>query len=225
MNPTWPLALRRQVQVLLDQFLAGGGNAWIGVAGIERFGLGQRFPSTLRAGGRLEALGDRPLARAFVWIQGTDAELWVDPADAGYRDLYDAFARAHLGLPGRPAGAGFNIDHVFPKAAGVLDGLSHVRVLAIGESGNQAAGRTVEKVMKRRAEGAPSGKVVRHATWMTIGKAAGFDGWEALPDDTSPAANVAAVRRLFGHLAAMGITAPLGVLEQRLTAHSLTRIH
>ena len=155
-------------------------------------------------------------------MQGTEPELWLDPRDKSYRDLFDAFARARLGIP-RPTGADWNVDHVFPKAAGALDGLSHVRAMAIGAAGNQALGRTMEKVMKQRADAAPGTKLIRHATWMTIGKAAGYAGWDSLPDDTQRG-NRPAVNALFGWLAGQGIMPPAGALEHGLTAHTMGRI-
>lgn len=218
----WPPALVRQVRTLVRQFLAGG-EAWIGVGGIEHFGTSPVRPGTMRLGGRIETLGSRLLARAFVWMQGAEPELWVDPAASGYRDLYDEFARTRLGLAGRPT-TGFNIDHVFPKTTGALDGMSHVRMLVIAAPSNQAAGPTLEKAMAQRARVAAGRKRVRHATWMTIGKAAGFIGREALPDSADAEANMPLVRALFAHLAARGIAADFPDIEQRLTAHTLTRI-
>lgn len=220
----WPAVLQRQVQVLVDQFLTGTGAAWIGIAGIERLGASGRVSGTMRIGGRIEALGAHALTEAFVWVQGAEPELWLDPRSTKYRDLFDEFARTRLSLAGRPRGDAWNIDHVFPKAAGALDGMTHVRALAIASGGNQALGRTVEKAMKGRADDVPGRKRIRHATWMTIGKAAGYEGWESLPDSASAAGNAAAVRSLFAYLAAQGITAPAGALEEGLTAHTLTRI-
>lgn len=222
MTASWPEPLQRQVKTLLGQFLRGDGSAWIGIASIGHLsvtgGLG-----TARLGGRLETLGSQPVTRAFVWVQDAEPELWVDPRDAGYRDLYEQFARQHLGLPGRPDGASFNIDHVFPKAAAGLDGMSHVRVLAIEAAGNQSAGRTLEKAMKQRGDSKPGRKIIRQATWMTLGKACGFVGWELLPD-SEEAGNADVVARLFSHLAARGIYPPAGAVEAKLTAHSLGQI-
>ena len=220
MQAAWPEALRHQVQVLVDQFL--GNAAWIGIDGIATLGVHGGF-GTMRLGGRLEALGSQPLARAFVWVQGTEPKLRVSPTDPGYRALFDEFAKARLSLPGRPMGSGWNIDHAFPKAVAAADGLSHVRLLAIAAGGNQAAGRTLEKAMAGRAATARGRKRIRQATWMTIGKAAGFEGWTELPDEAA-AGNAAVVRRLFDHLAAHGITAPAGALEEQLTAATLGRI-
>ncbi len=216
---TWPEPLRRQFQTLLAQFLAGEGTAWVGIASIEAMVGGA---GTMRRGGRVETLASHPVSRAFVWVQGTEPELWLDPRDTSYRDLFHAFAQARLGIP-RPTGTDWNIDHVFPKAAGKLDGLSHVRALAIGAAGNQALGRTLEKSMKQRADESPGRKRVRHATWMTIGKAAGYAGWDSLPDDAA-VGNSAAVAGLFAYLASIGITPPAGAMEQGLTAHTLGRI-
>ena len=58
---------------------------------------------------------------------------------------------------------------------------------------------------------------------MTIGKAAGFEGWTELPDEAA-AGDPAVVRRLFDHLAAHRVTAPAGALEERLTAATLGQI-
>jgi len=218
----WPAALRRQFEVLLAQFMTGTGTAWIGIAALECLGSAA-MGGTRRLGGRLETLAGQPVSRAFVWVQGSDPELWLDPRDKSYRDLFDLFARTRLGLPGRPTGTDWNVDHVFPKAAGGLDGLSHVRAMAIGAPGNQALGRTMEKVMKQRADAAPGRKRIRHATWMTIGKAAGYDGWDSLPEVDAPA-NAPAVAGLFAYLARMGIHPPAGALEQGLTAHTMGRI-
>ncbi|WP_337875718.1 hypothetical protein [Elioraea sp.] len=219
----WPPALQQQVRTLVRQFLAGG-EAWIGIAGIEFLGVGgPQRTGTMRAGGRLEPLGNRPLDRAFVWVQGAEPELWADPRASSYRDLFDEFARTRLGLAGRPT-TGFNIDHVFPKSAAAVDDMSHVRMLAIAAASNQAAGRTLEKAMKQRAVKAAGRKRIRHATWMTIGKATGFIGWESLPDSADANANMPLVHALFAHLAARGIPADFPDLEQRLTAHTLTRI-
>ena len=215
----WPEPLRRQFRTLLEQFLLGEGAAWIGIASIEAMVGGA---GSIRLGGRLETLGSQPVTRAFVWMQGTEPELWLDPRDTGYRDLFDAFAQARLGIP-RPTGADWNVDHVFPKAAGRLDGMSHVRAMAIGAAGNQALGRTLEKAMKQRADLIAGRKRIRHATWMTIGKAAGYTGWDSLPDDAA-AGNGAAVAGLFAWLAANGILPPAGAMEHGLTAHTLGRI-
>jgi hypothetical protein len=215
-------ALQRQVAVLLAQFMRGTGEAWIGIAGIERLGIGQRFPPTMRLGGRLEPIAGVPPSRGFVWVQGTEPELWLDP-DVDHRALYARFAEERLGVTNLPSSTVLNIDHVFPRTAGAKDGLSHVRMLAVPSASNQAAGRTVEKRMSQRAGVAPSRKQVRHATWVSIGKAVGFTGWEHLPDSTDPAANDAQVNALFDHLAAQGILPPAGALERKLTSATLTR--
>jgi hypothetical protein len=222
MTIAWPEPLRRQVQGLVDQFLGQDTGAWIGIGGIEAL---TRAALTLPRGmsGRVETLGGRPLTQALVWMHGTEPQLWVDPAYGGYREAYADFAVERLGLAGRPDGGSFNIDHVFPKAAAALDGLSHVRMLAIEAPGNQSAGRTLEKAMKQRADAAPNARGMRKATWMSIGKASNFTGWEALPEVLA-AGNQALVARLFAHLAARGIVPPAGAVEQRMTAHTLGRI-
>src|SRR5688572_26761663 len=120
MIPGWPPALHRQLQGVVTQFLVGSGAAWIGIGGVQRLGTGGGFPSTMRLGGRLETLGSRAVSQAFVWVQGSDPELWVDPRAKNYRDLFDEFARLRLGMGGRPTGSDWNVDHVFPKAAGAL---------------------------------------------------------------------------------------------------------
>jgi hypothetical protein len=220
MQANWPEPLRRQVQNLVDQWLLNP-PAWIGIAAIETLGTTGRFAGTLRRGGRIEPLGGRLPSRAFVWMQGSEPELWVDPRDTGYRDLYAEFAATRLNLPGRLSGADFNIDHTFPKAAGALDGLSHVRLLAIAPASNQSAGRTLEKVMKQRADAAPGGKAVRSATPMTIGKATGFAGWRELPGERGSPGNAAVAAALYAHLQAIGIHVAFPLLEQELAAFML----
>jgi hypothetical protein len=239
-----PEPLRQQVRALVRQMGLDRqcprtpGEAWIGVTSIDPFRRTRTHPAMPRSNGRLETLGSEPVARAFVWVDGSEPELWVDPQASGYRDLFDVFARTRLGLAGRPA-SGFNIDHVFPKTAGALDGLTHVRLMAIGAVSNQSAGRTLERAMAGRARAAQERreairqqgdtprepKPIRHATFMTLGKATGFAGWEHLPDSSDPKANRALVQALFAHLAACGIHADFPAIEQDLTAHTLTRIH
>lgn len=97
------------------------------------------------------------------------------------------------------------IDHVFPKKAGALSGVAYVRMLAIAPGGNMDAGRTVERAMAERAGAVANPKLVRHATYVSIGKATGFVGWEHLPDSADAAANMAAVTALFAHLGAFGV--------------------
>lgn len=219
MVESWPPPLRQQVQALLNQFLQSP-PALIGTKSIPDL---ER--TKLIRDGRVETLGSQPLTRAFVWFEGAEPQLWVDPANSGYRDLYDQFARAHLGLPGRPSGTAFNVDHVFPRRAGALNGLSHVRILAIGADANQSTGRTVEKAMAGRARKAPSGKVLHSATWMSIGKAAGFASWTRLPDGPDATGDSEElVEDLFRYLKNLGIAPPLGVLEHKLTAYTLGRI-
>jgi hypothetical protein len=238
----WPESLRQQVRALVRQMGLDRhcprmpGEAWIGVTSIEPFRRAKEHPLMPRSSGRLETLGAQPIARTFVWVDRAGPELWVDPRVSGYRDLFDAFARGWLGLTGRPT-AGFNIDHVFPKTAGALDGLTHLRLMAIGAAANQAAGRTLERAMADRARAVlgrretirkqgdtpREPKPIRHATYMTLGKATGFVGWEEMPDSTDAKANRPLVRALFAHLAACGIHADFPAVEQHLTAHTLTR--
>jgi hypothetical protein len=210
----WPAALRQQANALLSQFL-NAPPALIGIAGLEHLSNLNRL-----YGGRVEVLGSEPMDRAFVWMHGAEPQLWVNPASNAYRDLYDQFARERLNLPGRPSGTDFNIDHLFPRTAGELDGLSHVRMMAIGARSNQSAGRTLEKAMAGRAREAAGGKVIRSATWQTIGKVAGFAGWESLPanrGEGNPAVNRRLVQALFDHLQGLGITPPAGGVELVMT--------
>ncbi len=214
----WPTALQRQFLTLLHQLEEG--HAYIGVSSIKYL-VGERY-GPRRLGGRIEVLASQPFSRAFVWMQGAEPELWVDPRDPGYRDLFHTFAKERLGID-RPTGTEWNIDHLFPKAAGALDGMSHVRAMAIRAHGNQSLGRTVEKAMKHRAAEVPSKKNIRSATWMTIGKVAGYAGWHNLPDSEA-AGNTEAVADLFAYLETLGIKPPAGALELELTAHTLSRI-
>ncbi len=218
MVPDWPAGLRRQLQALLDTFL-NDPPALIGTSSIALLA----GASSIRGGVRVQTLGDYPLARAFVLVRGAEPELWVDPDDNSYRDIYRRFARERLGVTEALEGDRFNFDHMFPRTAGALDGLSHVRMIAIAPRPNQAAGRTVEKRMAQRARAQPGRKILRSATWMTIGKAAGYEHWESLPAD-SQGGNAAAVAALFAHLASIGIQPPAGEIEIAATAHTLGRI-
>lgn len=217
MVPGWPAPLQRQVQVLLDNFLKDP-PALIGTASIPDL---QR--AHLMRPARFEALSGYPMDRAFVVLRDNDPQLWVDPDDNSYRDIYRNFAVTRLQVTTPLTGDNFNFDHMFPRTAGALDGLSHVRMIAILPGPNQSAGRTLEKRMAQRARDVAGGKVLRSATWMTIGKAAGFEGWESLPDNAT-GGNSAVVARLFAHLATMGITPPAGGVEHGMTSYTLGRI-
>lgn len=216
----WPAPLVAQVKALLRQFLAGNASAWIAIDSLDRLEALSRTPGGARFAGRMEVLSSRiPPTRAFVRVQENDPELWIDPEldRATCRRYFDTFAQRWLAMPGRPSGDIFNIDHLFPQAPALADGLSHVRLMAVEAEANQIAGATLEQAMTRRAKNVANGKVIRHATWMTIGKAAGFTGWEELPDDGA-GANQAVVARLFAHLAARGIHPPAGGIEAGMTA-------
>jgi hypothetical protein len=222
----WSAPLLAQYSALLRQFLAGEASAWIAIDSLDRMTALSRTPGMAEIAGRLEVLSSRiPPTRAFVRVQQNEPELWIDPEldRKTCRSYYAAFAKAWLDLPGRPSGEDFNIDHLFPQAPALKDGMAYVRLMAVEAEPNQIAGATLEQEMTNRAERVASGKVIRHATWMTLGKAAGFVGWEALPE-SDPAANDTVVTRLFAHLAARGINPPAGGIEQRLTAYTLSRI-
>jgi len=217
MSPAWPYALQHQVQVLLNTFL-GDPPALIGTASIDDLRRAHLMrPATI------ETLGSLTMTRGFVLVVRNEPQLWVDPCDNSYRDIYRRFASERLGVTVPLDGSMFNFDHMFPRTAGALDGLSHVRMIAISPRPNQSAGRTLEKRMAQRARGKAKGKIVRSATWMTIGKAAGFEAWEQLPD-TSASGNLPVVAALFAHLASIGITPPAGGVEHGLTADTLGRI-
>ncbi|MDB5381195.1 MAG: hypothetical protein JWO26_827 [Rhodospirillales bacterium] len=219
MATTWPAPLQHQVQVLLDNFLTDP-PALIGTASIEDL----RRASLMRTA-RIEPLSGYTESRAFVLVTvaTNEQQLWVDPDDNSYRDMYRLFARTRLNVTAALDGDTYNFDHMFPRTAGALDGLSHVRMIAIAPRPNQSAGRTLEKRMAQRARNVAGGKVLRSATWMTIGKAAGFEGWESLPGENATA-NQAMVTALFAHLASIGITPPAGALEHGMTAGTLGKI-
>lgn len=213
----WPHALQHQVQVLLDTFLTDP-PALIGTASIDDLRRAHLMRPAM-----IETLGALAMPRALVLVVGNEPQLWVDPCDNTYRDIYRRFAVERLGVTEALDGDSFNFDHMFPRTAGALDGLSHVRMIAIAPRPNQSAGRTLEKRMAQRARGKAGGKVLRSATWMTIGKAAGFEGWEHLPE-ASTSGNRPVVAALFAHLASIGITPPAGAIEHGATAHTLGRI-
>lgn len=222
----WPAPLVAQFSALLRQFLAGEASAWIGIDSLDRMEALSRTPGMARIAGRMEVLSSRvPPTRAFVRVQENDPELWIDPEldRDTCRRYFNTFAKRWLAMPGRPGGDLVNIDHLFPQAPALADGLSHVRLMAVDPEANQIAGSTLEQGMTRRSKAVANGKVIRHATWMTIGKAAGFVGWEELPSGDAPG-NQAVVARLFAHLAARGIHPPGGTMELGLTAGTLATI-
>jgi hypothetical protein len=216
MRPTW---VTNQINAFVAQFCEPVTNAWIGAQ--SRQGLQGVIENGLfRRDGRLEAAPGINLAEGFVWRptgRGVP-ELWLSPFKTGYRRAFEAFAKREFGATGL-AGADVQIDHVFPKGAGKLGGLGYVRMLAVPPASNMAAGRTLEKAMVARNDDlGPRGKVTRFATYFSIGKATGFDGYERLPDEGS-GGNQAVVAALFGHLRRFGLPpAVLGRLDAKLAA-------
>lgn len=211
-RPAW---VRRQIDAFLTQFCSPRGNeAWIGI----------RADAPPRPGGQVCALPDMPLAEGFAWrpAGGGEPELWLDPDKPGYRAAFERFAMRELGAPGLDD-AFVQIDHVFPKRAAALGGLAYVRMLAIPPEGNMAAGRTLERAMAERNRLAgPRRKTTRMATYFAVGKATGFAGYEALPDEEETG-NRALVAALFAHLRAHGLPAEcLGRLDAELTANRAT---
>lgn len=211
-RPAW---VHRQIDAFLAQFCSPRGNeAWIGI----------RADAPPRPDGQVSALPDMPLAEGFVWrpAGGGEPELWLDPDKSGYRAAFERFAIRELGAPGLDD-AFVHIDHVFPKRAAALGGLAYVRMLAVPPESNMAAGRTLERAMAGRNRLAgPRRKTTRMATYFAVGKATGFAGYEALPDEDE-AGNQALVGALFAHLRAYGLPADcLGRLDAELTANRAT---
>ena len=224
MRPDW---VTRGIAQLIRQFCDGGNAAWIGIASLDGFG-GTPSNGLWRSGGRFEVAPDVALSDGFIWRpdQGPDLpELWLAPTKTGYRAAYERFARRYLGASGLD-GADVQIDHVFPKKAGALGGLTYVRMLAIPPESNMAAGRTLEKEMVARNEALGArGKPTRLATYFSIGKATGFTGYDRLPDDGSSPINPALSAALIAYLRGFGL--PPGVLtalDQNLTAHTAGRL-
>jgi hypothetical protein len=218
----------RQITVLLSQFSAKSGNAaWIGISDKEMlapidYTVPRRAPFRL-GGGYLPGI-DPGLKGGFVWQpdKSGEPELWLPPAQSQWRDVFEYFARRYLRAPGLSA-AHVQIDHVFPKKAAVLDGLAYVRMLAVPPDSNMAAGRTVERAMAERASVMPRGKLVRLATYYSIGKACGFSNYNALPDSSDANANLPVVRSLFAFLKGLGLPPDvLTTLDAKLTADTLT---
>lgn len=217
MRPAW---VTRQISAFVAQFCDAGGNAaWIGVRSLD--GLqGAPANGLWRRGGKLQPAPGLSLTEGFIWrptLPG-EPELWLSPHKTGYRRAFEGFAKRELGATGLD-GADVQIDHVFPKGAGKLGGLGYVRMLAVPPASNMAAGRTLEKAMVgRNDELGPRGKVTRLATYFSIGKATGFDGYASLPDEDA-AGNRALVGALFAHLRGFGLPAEvLGRLDASLTA-------
>lgn len=232
--PAWA---RQDILGFVTRFAEQPGECWIGVASREGFlpadrsRPGRGVMRDLGHGGAITLLPGLGLDAGFVWHPArapaggaAGAEFWLSPGRADHRALFERFATRHLGAPGL-AGAGVQIDHVFPRAAGALDGLAYVRMLAIPPAANMAAGRTVERAMAARARAVPGAKRVRHATYMSLGKATGFAGWDRLPNAAGAVANRPAVAALFAHLRGFGVPAAvLTALDAGLTAHTLSRL-
>lgn len=224
--PGW---VRSAIAGFVAQFVRSDATAWIGAGSREGFEPVDRSAPQLRLmrdfgrGGRMTALAGLVLDCGFVWLpaDAMPPELWLDPTVRGYRAIFERFAQRHLGASGL-AGAGVQIDHLFPKKAGALDGLAYVRMLAAPPASNMETGRTVERAMADRARIVANPKLVRHATYVSIGKATGFVGWETLPDSDDAAGNLPAVAALFGHLRSFGLpSSVLTALDARLTADRL----
>lgn len=225
MRPLW---VTRAIAQLARQFCSRGGNAaWIGISSLDPF-TGRTLPPRLRLlrdGGRYEPMPGLSTSEGVVWRPDTPPdgpELWLAPTKTGYRAVFERFARQYLGAAGLD-GADVQIDHVFPKKAGILGGLSHVRMLAIPPESNMAAGRTLERAMVARNEDLGArGKLTRMATYFAIGKATGFVGYEQMPDDDDSVPNQALAQALMGHLRAFGVPNDvLTALDLKLTADRL----
>jgi hypothetical protein len=221
-RPAW---VTRGIEQLIRQFCARPSTtAWIGSASIDPFAGRPTVPRlmVLRDGSHYDLFPNIPLAEGFVCFPQpgmADPELWLAPTKTDYRNVYEKFAQRYLGSAGL-AGADVQIDHVFPKKAGVLGGLAYVRMLAIPPESNMAAGRTLERAMvARNEELGGRGKPVRMATYFAIGKATGFVGYEQMPDNEESAPNAALAALLMAHLRQFGLPSDvLTALDQKLTA-------
>ncbi|MBR0670113.1 hypothetical protein [Neoroseomonas soli] len=218
MRPSW---VTRQIGDFVAQFCASGGNeAWIGVQTLDGLG-GAPQGGLWRQGGRLEVAPDLSLSEGFVWRPDDAArvpELWLAPEKTGYRRAFERFAVRELGASGLE-GADVQIDHVFPKGAGRLGGLAYVRMLAVPPESNMAAGRTLEKAMVARNDAlGPRAKPARMATYFSVGKATGFDGYDSLPDEEE-GGNLGLAGALIAHLRGFGLPGDvLTDLDAMLTA-------
>jgi hypothetical protein len=218
MQPTW---VKNGIAQLIRQFCqTGGGNAaWIGISGFSDFS--GKFPSLQRFGYGFADMPPMERAEGFVWRPNSlqdQPELWLSPTKRGYRKAFERFAQQFLGAPALTDSV--QIDHVFPKKAGILGGLSHVRMLAIPPASNMAAGRTLERAMVARNEDlvGPRGKRTRMATYFAIGKAAGFVDYEQMPDDHHSVPNAALAASLMRHLRIFGLPQDvLTPLDEKLT--------
>jgi hypothetical protein len=221
MQPAWVM---RGIAQLIRQFRHSTGNAaWVGISSIDPFAGRDAGPrGLLRLGGKYGALADMHLSEGFVWLPDSppdEPELWLSPTKTGYRKAFERFAQRYLSAASL-SDASVQIDHVFPKKAGILGGLSHVRMLAIPPESNMAAGRTLERAMVARNEDlGPRAKETRMATYFAIGKATGFAGYEQIPDDESSMPNAALAASLMAHLRGFGFPADaLTPLDRKLTA-------
>jgi hypothetical protein len=220
MRPAW---VTRQIKDFVDQFVADA--TLIGVANtdmlLRRYGTGPGAPAV-----RIELLGYLPKSDGFVWHPPAGRglpQLWLSPTKTGYRDIFERFARRYLGAQGLAA-ADVQIDHVFPKKAGSMGGMAYVRMLAVPPASNMAAGRTLEKEMvARNGELGGRRKLTRTANYFSVGKATGFIGYTALPDDDEASgANAAQAAALMAHLRAWGLpSSVLTALDLQLTQRSL----
>lgn len=207
MRPAW---VKRQIESLIVQVTRPP--AIIAVADREMLAPVSVIKSARprnrawRQGGGYLAINDPTLKGGFVWApdDGGEKELWMPPEQTDYRTAFENFAKRYLGASGL-AGANVQIDHMFPKKAAIRDGLKFVRMLAIPPESNMAAGRTVERYMAAAAALKPKDKVMRQATFYTIGKAVGFAAYKSLPDSISPAGNRPIVGSLFKYLRAYGL--------------------
>ncbi|HUN41515.1 MAG TPA: hypothetical protein VMU81_14600 [Acetobacteraceae bacterium] len=229
MRPAW---VKRAIEQLIRQFCSLRGNeAWIGISSRHSFSVvaGQIIRGGLgRQGGHYEVLPDMPLDDGILWRPSSgrdDPELWLAPTKKRYRAAFERYAQRYLGAAGL-TGADVQIDHVFPKKAGVLGGLSYVRMLAIPPESNMAAGRTLEREMVARNEDlGPRGKETRMATYFAIGKAAGFAAYEQLPDRDDSVGNRQLAAALMAHLRGYGLPADvLTALDRKLTEDTLGSI-
>ena len=224
MRPDWVM---RGIAQLLRQFCSRTGNAaWIGISSLGPFSGAGGIPR--RLGGRFETFSSIGIADGVIWRPDAgpdEPELWLAPSKTGYRAAFGQFARICLGA-GSLDVANVQIDHVFPKKAGVLGGLAYVRMLAIPPESNMAAGRTLERAMVARNEDfGARGKETRMATYFAIGKATGFIGYERLPDDSGSAPNADLAKALMIHLRNFGLPADvLTPLDQQLLAHTASRL-
>ncbi|MBR0683308.1 hypothetical protein GXW74_22675 [Roseomonas eburnea] len=219
MRPSW---VTRQIDDFVQDFARS--TALIGAETTTAL-LRAHMTGQDRYDGRIETSPDLSSSEGFVWRPAAAdrlPQLWLDPGKTGYRAAFERFAIRELGAPGLD-GADVHIDHVFPKRAAAMGGLGYVRMLAVPPESNMAAGRTLEKAMVgRNAQFGRRAKDTRLATYFSIGKATGFDGYAALPDG-EPGGNWDLAVALFAHLRAFGVPAEvLNAWDVMLTADRAT---